>query len=203
MQSQETEAKRIRARRIEIGWTQAKLAKKIGLSKTQYGRYERGENKTPMKYLRKIAKALGVTVDYLKPQIQDRAKKFDDQKKRDVVTFISAGGSKGMAAKFVGVHISTIIREEEIDGQFANSVKEAEARCYLTSLGKVRNADDWKAAAWLLARKWPEEFAELKKHAETGPDGKALTDEQRQRAIEATLRRRFGDRVNALFGSEN
>jgi uncharacterized protein YeaC (DUF1315 family) len=54
-----------------------------------------------------------------------------------------------------------------------------------------------------LARKWPEEFAELKKHAETGPDGKALTDEQRQRAIHAALKRRFGDRADVLFSSEN
>ena len=36
---------------------------------------------------------------------------------------------------------------------------------------------DWKASAWYLARRWPEEFAERQKHEVTGANGGAIQTE--------------------------
>ena len=57
---------RIKARRIDLGMTQAELAEKIGYkSKTTITRIERGEIDLPQSKIASFAKALDTTVNYL------------------------------------------------------------------------------------------------------------------------------------------
>jgi len=54
--------------RKEKGWSQQELAKKIGTSGPIIGRYERGEMIPSVEVAKKLANALGATMDYLVDQ---------------------------------------------------------------------------------------------------------------------------------------
>lgn len=56
---------RLRATRIEKGYTQEQLAKAIGVTKSTMAKYDRGELEPNVKNIKKIAQVLGVSVDYL------------------------------------------------------------------------------------------------------------------------------------------
>ncbi len=56
---------RILELRKERGWSQPELGKMIGTSGLLIGRYERGEVTPSIEVARKLARAFGVTVDYL------------------------------------------------------------------------------------------------------------------------------------------
>ena len=51
--------------RKEKGWSQGDLAEQIGASREIIGKYERNENSPSLKMALKMAKAFGVTVDFL------------------------------------------------------------------------------------------------------------------------------------------
>ena len=56
---------KISALRKEKKWSQSDLAKQIDASREFIGKYERGENLPSIEMTLKMAKAFGVTVDYL------------------------------------------------------------------------------------------------------------------------------------------
>jgi transcriptional regulator with XRE-family HTH domain len=56
---------RLRARREERGWTQARLAQQCGLHRTFIGSVERGERNVSILNLRHIARVLRVPLDEL------------------------------------------------------------------------------------------------------------------------------------------
>ena len=60
-----TFGERILALRKKLKWSQGELAKKIGTSAPIVGRYERDEIKPSIEVAKKLADALGVTIDYL------------------------------------------------------------------------------------------------------------------------------------------
>ena len=57
--------KRIRDTREDQDKTQEEVAKYLGISQTQYSRYERGANEIPLHYLLLVADYLNVSLDYL------------------------------------------------------------------------------------------------------------------------------------------
>ncbi|MBA9087402.1 transcriptional regulator with XRE-family HTH domain [Fontibacillus solani] len=67
--------KRLRQERHKMNWTQEKLAEKIEVSDAYIGQIERGERSLSLETLIKLAKQLGVTVDYL---LQDAIEINDD-----------------------------------------------------------------------------------------------------------------------------
>lgn len=60
-----TFAKRIQELRKTHGWSQGELAERFGTSAAIAGRYERGDVAPSIEVARKIADALGVTLDYM------------------------------------------------------------------------------------------------------------------------------------------
>ncbi len=58
-------AERVQALRKQAGLTQIELADKIGVSKSQYIRYETKDVQPPANIMNKLADALGTSVDYL------------------------------------------------------------------------------------------------------------------------------------------
>jgi hypothetical protein len=90
--------------------------------------------------------------------------KLTDAKKKAVIAYISSGGSQRLAAMYVGCHHSTIRNEADRDPQFLAGLTRAEGQCALELLEAVHDhatddADgDWRAAAWLLERKFPKDF---------------------------------------------
>ena len=57
--------RRIRDTREDQDKTQEDIAKYLGISQTQYSRYERGANEIPVHYLILVADFLKVSIDYL------------------------------------------------------------------------------------------------------------------------------------------
>ena len=56
---------RIRDLREDKDWTQAQLAKYLGMSQTGYSKYETGENDIPTSVLIKLAILYNTSIDYL------------------------------------------------------------------------------------------------------------------------------------------
>jgi DNA-binding XRE family transcriptional regulator len=56
---------RIKTRRQQLGWTQDRLASEAGISKGFLSDLERDERNVSAEYLQRIARALGVTLDFL------------------------------------------------------------------------------------------------------------------------------------------
>ena len=57
--------RRLRDIREDSDLTQAELAEMIGITKEQYGRYERGVNELPLRYFRKICLVLNISPAWL------------------------------------------------------------------------------------------------------------------------------------------
>ena len=56
---------RIAILRISNGWSQAELARRIGVSTSAIGMYEQGRREPSLDLLVRLAQELGVTTDYL------------------------------------------------------------------------------------------------------------------------------------------
>ena len=56
---------RIKAARLEKGWSQKRLADECGTNQQTIQRYESGANEPQSSYIARISRALGVTVSYL------------------------------------------------------------------------------------------------------------------------------------------
>jgi len=59
------EFRKLRDIREDADLTQAQLAEMIGITKEQYGRYERGVNELPLRYFKKICLVLRVSPAWL------------------------------------------------------------------------------------------------------------------------------------------
>ena len=99
---------------------------------------------------------------------------LDEEKRRKIIAVLANGSSRRVAANYVGCAPSTITRTTLRDPEFAVAVAEAEQNTEIDSLRRVRNAarNDryWRAAAWLLERRNPQDFAQRPPHS--------FTDEQ-------------------------
>jgi hypothetical protein len=96
---------------------------------------------------------------------------LDDEKRRQIIALLANGSSRRMAANYVGCAPNTIVRTMLRDPQFAAAVREAEQNTEIEALRRVRNAGRdhryWRAAAWLLERRNPQDFAHRPPHAFT------------------------------------
>lgn len=74
---------------------------------------------------------------------------------------VAGGLPIDVAARAAGVAPSTVRSHRDRHREFATALDAALATAKSSMLAHVRNAapKDWKAAAWLLERRFPEEFA--------------------------------------------
>lgn len=103
------------------------------------------------------------------PQGAGRSHAMGEATQAKVLEFIAEGGSRKKACEYVGVGHSAITEEARRNAQFQDRLTRAEAECYLTHVKTVAKAStedtagDWKAAAFLLERKFRDEYGkELK-----------------------------------------
>jgi len=92
-----------------------------------------------------------------------RPRLLDDTKKREVCALVSAGCSLDFAARYVSCTAKTIRREEEHDEAFGLRLRNAQLSARLAPLEALRGKakTHWRAAAWLLERIDPEQFAKV------------------------------------------
>lgn len=82
-------SKRLRKLREEMGLSQGELAKKLGISRTAYVKYETGESK-PMRKLQELSDLFNVSIDYLLGNdIESKAKPNDNVPTNDMNQFLS------------------------------------------------------------------------------------------------------------------
>ncbi len=88
---------------------------------------------------------------------------FDERKRQKVLALLANGSSRRMAARYFGVAASTITRAGVRDPDFGRQLAEAEQSSEIEILrairGAARKAGYWRAGAWLLERRNPDDFA--------------------------------------------
>jgi len=90
-----------------------------------------------------------------------RPRVLDDGRQREVCALVSAGCSLQAAADYVHCAPDTIRREIERDAAFGVRFREARLAAQLSPLRIMRKAaaNHWRAAAWMLERTDPDQFA--------------------------------------------
>ncbi|NLY01270.1 MAG: hypothetical protein GXY83_34705 [Rhodopirellula sp.] len=88
---------------------------------------------------------------------------FDEVARREVLAIIRNGNSRRVAARYIGCAPSTITRAAARDPEFAAELSRAESMVEIHALQAIRSAAStdryWRAAAWLLERRSPSDFA--------------------------------------------
>ena len=88
---------------------------------------------------------------------------LDFAKRQTILSMLANGSSRRTAAAFVGCSASTITRTAARDPDFEAALCRAEQRSEIHALRCLQNAAEnhryWRAAAWLLERKNPIDFA--------------------------------------------
>ena len=99
---------------------------------------------------------------------------LDEIKKAEILAILAVGGSRRVAAKYVGCATSTIQNTADRDPRFAEELRKKEFHSEIGYLQNIRNAARneryWRAAAWALERLNPERYGRR------GPD--AITIDQ-------------------------
>jgi tRNA-dihydrouridine synthase len=90
-----------------------------------------------------------------------RHRTLDDVKQGQICALVAVGCSLTSAANYVGCDRGTVRREAARNPEFAKQVRRAESKAELQPLETMRDAaaKDWRAAAWLLERTKPEQYA--------------------------------------------
>jgi len=90
----------------------------------------------------------------------------DERKQMAIIALVANGSSRRVAARYIGCAPSTITRTAARDPEFAAALARAEQTAEVRLLRHVQSAAEmpkhWRAAAWLLERRNPEDFAARK-----------------------------------------
>lgn len=90
-----------------------------------------------------------------------RPSKYTAERVERLLHGIRLGWRYELACAYAGVHYATFARWRLAFPQFCEAVKEAEAQGEATSLRAIHaaaSAGEWRAAAWLLERRFPETY---------------------------------------------
>ena len=91
---------------------------------------------------------------------------LDDAKRREILAILAVGASRRAAARYVGCDPGTIRNTAGRDPAFGRQLERVQQQSELGYLKNIRDAAKkpqyWRAAAWILERRNPEEFAPRK-----------------------------------------
>ncbi len=107
----------------------------------------------------------------LRPRKQRVKPKLDDIRRREICAILAVGGTRTLAASYVGCHVETIRNTASRDPDFALQLRKAEISpeiAYLRSLQTAaQDSKQWRAAAWALERLFPDRYGPRKAQAIT------------------------------------
>lgn len=88
--------------------------------------------------------------------------KLTAKQRGEISGVLAMGGTRATAAHFVGCPLSTLLRAEQADADFATELRKAEGRAEMLQLKNIaevaRERQDWRASAWMLERRYPERY---------------------------------------------
>lgn len=94
------------------------------------------------------------------------SKPLSEIKQREILALLSVGCSRRTAARYVNCTQKAIDELAQESAEFASRLHRAEANLEIESVKTVFNAAKqekyWRASAWVLERKSPQEFLKLK-----------------------------------------
>ena len=97
------------------------------------------------------------------PKRRGRPASLDEEKRAQIVALLANGSSRRVATTIVGCSPSTLTRTASRDPTFAEQLARAERNVEIEALRAIRHAAKlpcyWRAAAWLLERRNPDDFA--------------------------------------------
>jgi hypothetical protein len=95
--------------------------------------------------------------------VNERRLKLDATKRREICAILGVGGTRAMAATYVGCATATIRSTARKLPGFAEELRTAELGPEITFLNSIKAAagdvKHWRAAAWALERLFPERYA--------------------------------------------
>ncbi|HXT34763.1 MAG TPA: hypothetical protein VN837_04220 [Chloroflexota bacterium] len=101
--------------------------------------------------------------------------KYTPERAKRVLDAIGTGAARCHAAAYGGIDHNTLLNWEHRYPEFKAQVLEAEARAVVGTLAQIRKSaseGDWRAGAWLLERRYPEEYGRtVSEQRHSGPDG--------------------------------
>jgi hypothetical protein len=93
-----------------------------------------------------------------------RKTKLNEEMKNDIRQKLELGLNYKDVCMAVGISFETFNTWRKTNPEFSELVDRANAKVKETSLKSIRMGEirDWRAAAWRLERRWPEEYKEKK-----------------------------------------
>ena len=131
---------------------------------------------------------------------------LDEGKKREILAILAVGGSRRTAARYVGCALSTIQKTAGRDPQFEQAIRRAEHQAELGYLQNIQTAakkeQHWRAAAWALERRNPDEYGRRKPDVFTPGQVRSLLAQLAEIVLVevpvAAFRKRILKRLDAL-----
>lgn len=94
---------------------------------------------------------------------------LDDIKRAQICAILAVGGSRALAANYVGCAPETIRRTADRDPEFHAALLRAESQHEIQCLQRIQDASKkdthWRAATWTLERIYPDRYATRKPHS--------------------------------------
>jgi hypothetical protein len=91
---------------------------------------------------------------------------LDEVKRGEVCAILAVGGSRQLAAQYVGCSATTIRNTALRDASFKEQLEKAESQHEIGYLQNIRAAarkeQYWRAAAWVLERRFPDRYGPRK-----------------------------------------
>lgn len=87
-----------------------------------------------------------------------RKQKIDAKATAAIFAVLTVGASLQDAADYVGISRDTLSRKQRNDANFRKGVDRAQARGKVHLIQRVARSTAWRAAAWMLERKYSKEF---------------------------------------------
>jgi hypothetical protein len=96
----------------------------------------------------------------------------DPQKRKTLLEALAAGNTRKAACAYAGISEDAFARYRAEYPDFADDVREAEAKAVIRAVGLILQAGDkdWRALAWWLERRYPEEWGRKNQTILTGKD---------------------------------
>lgn len=131
-----------------------------------------------------------------------RPTKLTSALQKTICKAVAIGATYQAAAEHAGITYKTFCEwmvrgestQEPLYFAFRDAVTQANAQCKITLLEKIQRAKDWRSKAWILERRFPDEYGQVVKF------GKMTDDELRAYIADQLARLGAGDGGGAAAG---